>query len=120
MGQEARSDRLGGTDESWVDFDVRDEAGDRIGMAGPVYLNRRERPEFVGVRLEEPDTMVLLPIGLADVDEDASMIRVPLPATTVRNAPQIPVGAEVTDAVVRSTASHFGGAEASGDVAWEG
>ncbi len=101
------SDRIGAFDEAYVDFEVWSDDGERLGLSGPLYLTHNDRPEFVSARFPDEGTMVLIPFGAAEIDEELSMIRLGTPAHVVLNAPRMPDDATPADEYVRNVMRHF-------------
>ena len=105
------SDRIGAVDEAYVDFEVWGDDGVRIGRSGLLYLTRKDRPEFVSVRFPDEGTIALIPFGMAEIDEELSMIRLDAPAHVALNAPRMPEGVDPEEEYVRNAMRHFNLAE---------
>ncbi len=95
-------------EERYVDYEVYDEHGVRIGPISDLFVDERNEPEYVGV---EPGTVtnrsVLVPAEVITIDDGLRRMVVSRPVTVVETAPSLGRDEEVTPDFERRVRLHY-------------
>ena len=95
-------------EERYVDYEVYDQHGQRIGPISDLFVDERDDPEYVGV---EPGTItdrsVLVPAEVITIDDGLRRMVVSRPLTVVETAPSLGHNDEVTPDFERRVRLHY-------------
>ena len=96
------------SEERYVDYEVYDEHGERIGPISDLFVDERDEPEYVGV---EPGLIanrsVLIPAEVITIDDGLRRMVVSRPITVVETAPSLGHDEEVTPDFERRVRLHY-------------
>ena len=84
-----RDERLKELDDKYEDYEIYDNAGEKIGKVDDVFLNETDREEYIGVKmgLFGLSGKTLIPMEIARVDEQERRIEVAASKDQAKNAP---------------------------------
>jgi uncharacterized protein (TIGR02271 family) len=95
-------------EERYVDYEVYDQHGKRIGPISDLFVDDTDEPEYVGV---EPGTItdrsVLVPAEVITIDDGLRRMVVSRPITVVETAPSLGYDEEVTPDFERRVRLHY-------------
>jgi hypothetical protein len=104
-----REDRGGNPGEQYRGYEVRDRDGDKIGKVDDLFVDRDDRPEYIGVKMGLLGSKTtLIPMGLVRTDEEQRVMEVDQPKDRVKDAPSFGQDDEITSEREDEIYNHFG------------
>ena len=115
MGRERRSDRFVEMEERFAGYEVYDRDGDKIGKVDDLFLNERDEPEYVGVKMGFLGTKsTLIPMDAVSSDDDQQRLVVSAEKEQVKQAPSFDNDQDITPEFEREVRDHYGLGAAGG------
>ena len=116
---ESRTDGYTAVEDRYAGYTVYDNAGSKIGKVDDLFLDERDQPEYIGVKMGFLGTRsTLIPMQMATTDEASSSITVSSDKETVKNGPSFDDDREITPEYEGELYSYYGltrsGGESSG------
>ncbi len=88
MVYENGNGRFAALEERFAGYEVRDDAGEKIGEIDLIFVDENGRPEYVGVKTGFPNAgSPLIPMESVRVDEGRRMIEILLPKDRIGEGP---------------------------------
>ncbi|MGI9050348.1 MAG: DUF2382 domain-containing protein [Rubrobacteraceae bacterium] len=118
MASEERNDRFTSLEERYAGFQVNDRNGEKIGKVDDLFVDERNEPEYVGVKMGFLGmSSTLIPMDIARVDEDDQTITVSTDKATAKDGPSFDDDKEITSEYENEVRSYYGlgAAEGSSD-----
>ena len=97
-------------EERYVDYEVYDRGGQRLGRVDTLFLDEDDRPEYLGVKMGLLGTRsTLIPWAVVTrADEESGRLEVSVDKETVENAPAFEDDREITPELERQLHGHYG------------
>ena len=97
-------------EERYVDYEVYDRGGQRLGRVDTLFLDEDDRPEYLGVKMGLLGTRsTLIPWAVVTrADEEGGRLEVSVDKETVENAPAFEDDREITPELERQLYGHYG------------
>ena len=97
-------------EERYVDYEVYDRGGQRLGRVDTLFLDEDDRPEYLGVKMGLLGTRsTLIPWAVVTrADEEGGRLEVSVDKETVENAPAFEDDREITPELERQLHGHYG------------
>src|SRR3712207_5737964 len=85
---EERSDRFTAIEDRFAGYEVYDQAGEKIGKVDDLFVDEKDSPEYIGVKMDFLGTRsTLIPMDLVTVDDSAGRLDVATDKETAKNGP---------------------------------
>ena len=109
MARERRSDRFVEMEERFAGYEVYDRDGDKVGKVDDLFLNERDEPEYVGVKMGFLGTKsTLIPMDSVSADDDQQRLVVSAEKEEVKQAPAFDNDQDITPEFEREVRQHYG------------
>ena len=97
-------------EERYVDYEVYDRGGQRMGRVDTLFLDEDDRPEYLGVKMGLLGTRsTLIPWAVVTrADEEGGRLEVSVDKETVENTPAFEDDREITPELERQLHGHYG------------
>ena len=104
-------------EERYVDYEVYDRGGQRLGRVDTLFLDEDDRPEYLGVKMGLLGTRsTLIPwAAVTRADEESGRLEVAVDKETAANGPAFEDDQEITPELERQVRSHYGIEQAAED-----
>ena len=97
MGGEERWDRFRELEEAYRDYTVYDQHYEKIGKVDDLFVDEKDQPEYIGVKLGLFGTKsTLIPMGIVRVNDRRKLIEVAADRDTIRSGPAFDDDEEIT------------------------
>src|SRR5919112_5226434 len=95
---EERSDRFTAIEEQYAGFAVYDQVGEKIGKVDDLFVDERDQPEYIGVKMGFLGTSsTLIPWeAVSSTDDEGRAITVATDKDTAKNGPAFNDDREIT------------------------
>jgi uncharacterized protein (TIGR02271 family) len=104
-----RDEGFGALEERYVDYDVYDQDGERIGKLDDLFVDEEDNPEYVGVRTESSGTRsALIPADVVTVEDRLRRMVVSRPKGVVETGPSLGYEEEATPEFEERVRGHYG------------
>jgi uncharacterized protein (TIGR02271 family) len=108
LAETRRGESVRPSEERYADYGIYDRHGERIGPLSDLFVDERDKPEYVGV---EPGTItdrsVLIPAEVITIDDQLRRMVVSRPKSVVETAPSLGYDEEVTPEFERRVRLHY-------------
>ena len=103
-------ERLKELEERYEGYEVRDNAGEKIGKVDDLFIDEADREEYIGVKmgLFGLSGKTLIPMEIAHVDEQQRRIEVDASKDQVKNAPRYHDDDDIDHEFEARIREHFG------------
>lgn len=115
MDQEHRSDRFTALEDRFAGYSVYDPSNERIGKVDDLFVDERDQPEYLGVKMGFLGTRsTLIPFQMARVNDERQLIEVASEKETVKNGPTFDDDREITPEFENEVYSYYGLQQSNG------
>src|SRR5436305_5985439 len=95
--------------ERYAGYDGYDRDGEKIGKVDDLLVDEHDVPEYIGVKMGFLGMKsTLIPMDLANVDEERRRIKVSVDKTTAKEGPAFDDDEEITPGYEEQVCSHYG------------
>ncbi len=109
MEREGRTDGFTAVEDRFAGYTVYDRDGDKIGKVDDLFLNERDEPEYVGVKMGFFGlSSTLIPMDACRVDDGSQAIYVQAEKEHVKNGPRFDDDSEITPDYERRVREYYG------------
>jgi uncharacterized protein (TIGR02271 family) len=106
---EQRSDRFTAIEDQYQGYEVYDRNGDKIGKVDDLFLDERDQPEYIGVKMGFLGmSSTLIPWEVARVDEEDRRIAVSVDKAQAKDGPAFDDDQDITPEYEERVYSHYG------------
>ena len=107
---EQRSDRFTAIEDQYAGYEVYDRNGEKIGKVDDLFLDEKDQPEYIGVKMGflGLEGTSLIPIELASVDQADRRIEVSVDKAQVKEGPSFNDDRDITPEYEERVYSHYG------------
>jgi uncharacterized protein (TIGR02271 family) len=106
---ENRSDRFTAIEDQYAGYEVYDRNGDKIGKVDDLFLDERDQPEYIGVKMGFLGmSSTLIPWEVARVDEEDRRIAVSVDKAQAKDSPAFDDDQDITPEYEERVYSHYG------------
>ena len=104
--------------QQFIDYQVVDQQGQRIGTVESFWENESGQPEFMAIATQgSSDKVHVVPADAAEVNQQRQMVRLKYDAQKVQSAPSVQKDAELNQQQQQQVRTHFGMQSAQGRAA---
>jgi uncharacterized protein (TIGR02271 family) len=104
-----RDDGFMELEERYAGYEVYDRDGEKIGKVDDLLVDEHDVPEYIGVKMGFLGMKsTLIPMDLANVDEERRRIKVSVDKTTAKEGPAFDDDEEITPGYEGQVRSHYG------------
>src|SRR5919202_3564859 len=115
MGRGQRSDRFTEIEDQYAGYEVYDQSGSKIGKVDDLFVDERDQPEYIGVKMGFLGmSSTLIPWELVTPDESSGSLTVATDKETAKNGPAFDDDREITPEFESQVYSYYGLQSASG------
>ena len=116
MDREERNDGLRELEETYSGYEVRDPDGEKIGKVDDLFVDERDVPEYIGVKmgLFGLSGTTLIPAEITTVDEAHEVVVVSAEKEKVKDGPSFESDQEITPELEREVHEYYGLESAEG------
>ncbi len=109
MEREERSDRFTAIQDRFAGYGVYDQAGEKIGKVDDLFVDEKDNPEYIGVKMGFLGmSSTLIPMEICTVDEAGQRINVATDKETAKNGPTFDDDREITPDFENEVYSYYG------------
>jgi PRC-barrel domain len=122
VSAEGRHDRFRELAEAYKDYAVFDQHYERLGKVDDLFVDKNDRPEYIGVRmgyLLEQKT-VLIPMGIVRVNDRRKLVEVAADKDTIQEAPNFDNHKDITPEYEDRVHGYFGLEREGSSHKWSG
>jgi uncharacterized protein (TIGR02271 family) len=106
---EGRDDRFTALEDRFEGYEVHDRDGDKIGKVDDLFVDDRDNPEYVGVKMGFLGmNSTLIPMDICRVDESEQTITANTEAETAKDGPSFDADDEISRDFERQVRDHYG------------
>ena len=107
---EQRSDRFTAIEDQYADYTVYDRNRDKIGKVDDLFVNEKDQPEYIGVKMGflGLEGTSLIPWEIARVDENDHRIEVSVDKAQAKDGPAFNDDRDITPEYEERVYSHYG------------
>jgi uncharacterized protein (TIGR02271 family) len=106
---ENRNDRFRAMEDQYAGYEVYDRNGDKIGKVDDLFLDERDQPEYIGVKMGFLGmSSTLIPWEVARVDEEDRRIAVSVDKAQAKDGPAFDDDQDITPEYEERVYSHYG------------
>jgi uncharacterized protein (TIGR02271 family) len=106
---EERSDRFTAIEDRFAGYEVYDRNGEKIGKVDDLFVDEKDSPEYIGVKMGFLGTRsTLIPMDLVTVDDSAGRLDVATDKETAKNGPTFDDDRKITPNFENEIYSYYG------------
>jgi uncharacterized protein (TIGR02271 family) len=106
---EERSDRFTAIEDRFAGYEVYDRNGEKIGKVDDLFVDEKDSPEYIGVKMGFLGTRsTLIPMDLVTVDDSAGRLDVAAEKETTKNGPTFDDDRKITPNFENEIYSYYG------------
>jgi uncharacterized protein (TIGR02271 family) len=106
---EQRSDRFTALEDQYKGYEVYDPNGEKIGKVDDLFVDERDQPEYIGVKMGFLGTRsTLIPWEVARVEENDHRIEVSVDKAQAKDGPAFDDDEDITPEYEEQVYSHYG------------
>jgi hypothetical protein len=106
---ETRTDRFTALEDGFAGYTVYDSNHEKMGKVDDLFMDRNDRPEYIGVKMGFLDThSTLIPFEMATFDEERKTIVLSTDKQTAKNGPSFNDDREITPEFENEVYSYYG------------